>query len=664
MDLEVTEQEQQRYITFLTQIPDIYSKLKHWPSPRQQMLVLAVAACVSQNEKIFLKVHSAGAYKALVKMSRVSQTSSLVKIRYLDMLCAFFEHDSGLRWSLETNHWIDVYKLVLECQEDGPCVGEKVHNILSKFLQKTSKVAPKVCWHVTRQMVQTVTQTAHKLVGKTKKQPMELMTQSETDRLLPSAVCLVESLERLLASPVTDTLRYFIKLGVQEASTTMALLSNDSQLSLCVNRILVILSFYEMTELFDGIKVVNHDPIALSGFLKIIERELKKGHLEAIFELFYFAQKYWKSVSRKMPQYFVKGKAIDIEDELMSFQVEPLVIIAEKLLGVPQTCEEEVRNCYLADILNVYSTEGLQLGYEIREKLNLAPLNVEIAALKCIVKSKSMYSRKNLAIVFQALTYALRDFIKYATKDKQEVDQDQNFAQMLLEAILVYLENFDLSWRESIGSVELTNLVYEFLLLTSKWNPEVVLKALKTLNITISKHMCPNMALLVDTTQSSTLNNLASMLYKKCFNSNSEVRDAALRVVCTICQKVNQGFSSFKQILDECLTPDLILSMAHSDLDWSVRASALKCLQEMILMEGIGGSLLATGFVEKILKITASEQEPFVLKEAINVLSKIYQSECYSGFKIYNVMVQVVFSGPGGVQEEAVRFWEDRKSVV
>jgi len=78
--------------------------------------------------------------------------------------------------------------------------------------------------------------------------------------------------------------------------------------------------------------------------------------------LFYFAQKYWKSVSRKMPQYFVKGKAIDIEDELMSFQVEPLVIIAEKLLGVPQTCEEEVRNCYLADILNVYSTEGLQLG--------------------------------------------------------------------------------------------------------------------------------------------------------------------------------------------------------------------------------------------------------------------------------------------------------------
>lgn len=125
VDLEVTEEEQQRYITFLTQIPHVYAKLKHWPSQRQQMLVLAVAACVSQNEKIFLKLHSTGTYNVLVKMFQV-KTSSLVKIRYLELLCAFFEHDSGLKWSLDTNHWIDVYKLVLECQGVSCCVGEKV----------------------------------------------------------------------------------------------------------------------------------------------------------------------------------------------------------------------------------------------------------------------------------------------------------------------------------------------------------------------------------------------------------------------------------------------------------------------------------------------------------------------------------------------------------
>lgn len=102
-------------------------------------------------------------------------------------------------------------------------------------------------------------------------------------------------------------------------------------------------------------------------------------------------------------------------------------------------------------------------------------MEIEITALKCLIKSKPLYSRKNLAIVFQALTYSLRDFIKYVKKnpDLGEFEYDQWLAEALLEAILVYLENFDLSWRESIGSIELTNLVYEFLYYSSGWSPEV-----------------------------------------------------------------------------------------------------------------------------------------------------------------------------------------------
>lgn len=63
-----------------------------------------------------------------------------------------------------------------------------------------------------------------------------------------------------------------------------------------------------------------------------------------------------------MPQYFLKEKVVNIEDELMSFQVEPIIIIAEKLLGMPQTSEEELRHCYLADILNMSSAGSVSLG--------------------------------------------------------------------------------------------------------------------------------------------------------------------------------------------------------------------------------------------------------------------------------------------------------------
>lgn len=132
-------------------------------------------------------------------------------------------------------------------------------------------------------MIHTLMTVAHKNFAKTKKQPIELINPNNYKNLSSSMTCLVEILERLLASPATDTLKYFMKMQVREASDALSILSNDSDFSLQVNKIIIILSFYEMTELFDGIKVVNHDPIALSGFLRIIERELKKRKYIQLF---------------------------------------------------------------------------------------------------------------------------------------------------------------------------------------------------------------------------------------------------------------------------------------------------------------------------------------------------------------------------------------------
>ncbi|XP_050302002.1 uncharacterized protein LOC126740128 isoform X2 [Anthonomus grandis grandis] len=665
VDFEVTKHEQERYFAFLSKIQEVYAKLNYWPSPKQKMLVLAISAHISQNEKNFLQMSTTGIYKTLIQMAEVSEpaTDCLVKVRYMDMLCSFFEHNAGLRWSLENNHWTQIYDLVLNCQGMSSCVAERVYTTLCQFLQKTSRVAPKVCLHVIKQMIQTPVATAHKHLPKTRKNPIELINNQELTDLMPAMTCLVETLERLLASAVPETLKFFLKLQVREASDTLAILSNDSGMSLQLNRVLIILSFYEMTELFDGIKVVNHDPIALSGFLRIIERELRKSHLETIYELYYYALKYWKNVCRKMPQYFLKEKPIDIENELMSFQVEPLVIIGEKILGVPQTSEEELRKCHLSDLLNMYSQDCLQLGYEIREQIVKCPLSIEMKALKTIIKSKSMYSRKNMAIVFQSMIYSLRDFIKYLKRISIHgaIKNDDLLADSLLEAILVYLENFDLSWRESIGSIELANLVYEFLYYYTNCSAEITLKALKALNITISKHMSPNMALLVDNSNTS-INDLGSMLFDKCFNCDPEVRNASLIVVCTICQKVNKGFSSYKIILEEFLTHDLILTMTLTDSDRSVKATALKCLQEMIKMEDIGEKILGGHLLDKILKLILKEEEPVIIREAITLITQIYKSEWNTKedkSKMHNVMVKVALrEKTQDVQEQTVTFWE------
>ncbi|XP_030760983.1 uncharacterized protein LOC115886080 isoform X2 [Sitophilus oryzae] len=664
VDVEITQQQLDKCLGYLVSTHDLYLQFRDAPlNFSQKQFLLATAGYVARYEQHFNKLNSKRIFGMLMSMMDVKNVSThhKLKSRYVDLLRSFFEHDSGLRWLIEMNGWTDIHELVIECQngeEEG-----NMYNLLSKILQKASKVAPKICLHIIRQVTQNLMTVALKNVPQTKQEPVVPLPISESNRLLPYSTCVVEILERLLAGPTVDILSYFVKLQIREACDTLSMLTNNTEFSLKLDRIVIILSFYEMTDLFDGIKVVNHDPIALSGFLQIVEREMNKEHINTILELFYYAQKYWKCVCRKMPKYFVKEKPIDIEDELMSFQVEPIVVIAEKLFGVPMTAEEELRNCFLADLLNLYSVNCLQLGYEIRKHLSKLPLQTEITALDCLIKSKHLYSRKNLAIVFQVLIYCLRDFTRYVKKypTQGKFDQDQQFADTLLRAIVIYLENFDLSWRESIGSIELTCLVYQFLYYSTQWPPQVVRKALEILNTTISKHMSPNMALLVDTTQNSSLSELGSLLFTKCFSTDSEVRNSSLTVVCTICHKANKGFTSFKKIIEEALLPDLILTMALRDLDCNVRATALKCLQEIIEMKETGQCLLKNGLVDKIIGVFSNENNSVVIREAIILVGKMYRNNNVAQndiSHIYTALLKLAIEENTEIQQYAVEFWE------
>lgn len=122
VDFEVTHEEQQRYLSFLSNVPNMYLKLKRWPSHKQATVILAAAAYLSQNEKNFLITNTNGTYKLLVQMFEALDNGSRdyhMKVKYLEMLCSLVTHEPGLRWSLETNHWINIYDLVIECQESS-----------------------------------------------------------------------------------------------------------------------------------------------------------------------------------------------------------------------------------------------------------------------------------------------------------------------------------------------------------------------------------------------------------------------------------------------------------------------------------------------------------------------------------------------------------------
>nr|CAH7755576.1 unnamed protein product [Callosobruchus chinensis] len=83
----------------------------------------------------------------------------------------------------------------------------------------------------------------------------------------------------------------------------------------------------------------------------------------------------------------------------------------------------------------------------------------------------------------------------------------------------------------------------------------------------------------------SVMGLLGPMLYAKLHDIHWEVRDSALEVICTITRISNKKFPSYRKVIQEAEFPSMVIRLAKKDTEAFVRASALKCLKEMIQVE-------------------------------------------------------------------------------
>lgn len=114
--------------------------------------------------------------------------------------------------------------------------------------------------------------------------------------LKPSLLCLVEIQERLLEAYTAGVLHLMVNIKVEKllqsvwktltaffcfqvdvASDTISKTTNDKVACLSLDRIVLTLSFFKLADIFDGIKSINEDPLAITGFLRIAETETDKG---------------------------------------------------------------------------------------------------------------------------------------------------------------------------------------------------------------------------------------------------------------------------------------------------------------------------------------------------------------------------------------------------
>nr|CAD7568552.1 unnamed protein product [Timema californicum] len=323
---------------------------------------------------------------------------------------------------------------------------------------------------------------------------------------------------------------------------------------------------------------------------------------------------------------------------------------------------------YCEKIHNITCEETLRIMYSFRDFLvdKGSHRQNSLQAVISIMQIKDYLSRDRGVIVFQAFTYSLKDFITgwpNAPVIKNEcVLQYPELLSALLDGLTTLIEQFQITWRDSVESICLFTFT-EQLLNNPCLSAKLAVKTLKLMQRTIQSYMPPNLALLVNTMGGSSINQLGPLIHKRMHDVSWEVRDSALELLHTIATISYVKFTAFQGHVLENELCSLALSLVLDDSESYVRVSALKCLAAMVMVSRYWTDCLCSKNLPNLMiTILRNESEGIVRREAAELIKEIFVHQKFMKSvedEIYQAMTIAATSDLyWEVKVNVLSFWE------
>ncbi|KAJ8916096.1 hypothetical protein NQ315_004462 [Exocentrus adspersus] len=659
-----------------------WEKQGTYPSPAILSFALNVASFVCKDEQTFVTLNSRNIYERLITLININKptTAPTVKVGYIKLVSSFLEHKSGLQWIISTNYWSDIMSLTLKNQT--LYITKEGYKFVAALLVKSVKINEGFCSNVMQLIMAPLNKNAPCIPQNTVTNTMEVRDQAIYQSLCSSLALLTEILQILLENITAEaSLKVYMmfneRFNLEGQIQSLLRIAQNEEFLFDLYRILYITGFFDLYLQFAGkVSIVDcsADLSKSSKLFNIFTENVNKGLVINLMKLTYIGHTYWKNISKSMPVCVRNTDnpiPILFEDQMVMLQLYPIISVSFKLLGAKKAenklYEDEVRDHYVDRILDKASVPTVRIFFQWKNCLMNNPYLFDHAtlALNYLIKSKVMFTRDLGVTVFQTLIYCVQDILNVLKEQSEQISvlaKEFNFMALLLDTIAVYINEFNFTWRDSLESICVMNVAIDFLSISS-WPTKLVVKGLKLIDISISKYLTPNMALLIDNVRDSPMAAVGPMLYAKLHDSSWEVRDTALEVICTISHNADKKFPSFRDtVLDADLT-SLVLKMALHDGESFVRATAVKCLQQMVKVQDFWDNLLKCENVqEKIIQILQNETEGIVRSEAATLLVDIYEHREISAevlTKYYDVMTHAAVADlHWEVKVNALKFWE------
>ncbi|XP_063917687.1 uncharacterized protein LOC135133272 isoform X8 [Zophobas morio] len=645
--------------------------------PNVAAFVLDLVALLAKNEDRFCALNTSNFFIKLVNVAKArSSCDENVKLAYIGLLGAFLEHTSGIEWMIACNFWEDIYQMSLSNGSDD--VVREGRLFVSKILEKTVDLDEGFCSGVVKKMMLPLGENIYKSI-KASSDMRDVSEEVASRFLKPTLTLIGTSLEYFLEGiyfgekDFSVVLVFLKNFHLEERISDFMIIAQARCLAFDIGKIMFVMQFLE---LYVKVATGSVNVATINATVRRMKNNymvnVSKGTAESLMELSGFAQLLWNLIEAKIPPLQLKeSKDCSFADELFLFLILPSYCLLLKFCWEKDKIEEilsdEFRDRFLYKVYGMMGQDTVRACYFWRDTIVPRPDIFQICTLANdrVRHTRKYFSKKAAIVAAQTYIYFLEDLVNsvkdFPRKLDPFLDELPHFEQVFQNLVMLF-EEFHITWQDTLEATNVLTIAFDFLMI-NRWPTSIVVHVLTLINVATAKYMAPNLALLLDRTTDSTIALLGPLLFAKLHDEVPQVKRAAVEVVRTIAHMSSTKFPSLQKVLMDSELPTLVVKMSTCDGESFVRATAIKCLQEMIQVEEIWNNALKTeDLSQKMRDILLNETEGIVRVEAATFMCVAYEHQQFPKDSLDAIYETMIYSSTTDLHWEvkvrALNFWD------
>ncbi|XP_063837827.1 uncharacterized protein LOC135086934 isoform X1 [Ostrinia nubilalis] len=340
---------------------------------------------------------------------------------------------------------------------------------------------------------------------------------------------------------------------------------------------------------------------------------------------------YWsklESVDGISQTFDINGHTFDMRNQLVLLAVVPILTYAAHY-----SKKDTFVDTFYFKFTAISTEHIVKLYFKYKTLLESTDIKKNcLLALREAFKLKGYLNVAQAGIVYQSLYYALDCHVAtdgsgslIPNRTPLTSVEDTKILSFVFDFMFKLLKEHQINWYDSLEIICYQNTIMNVLhnnILPTK----LLIQALNLIDLSIKNFLSPDLSLLVESKNGSTLYEIGKVVRSFMYHEEWEIRDSALQIVLSCTDVAYVKYVPLQKLI---LQNSLIAEAARiviDDNEYYVQASAMKCLASAARIESIWREVLLVHphLYKQLLCIICHNPEGMVRMEAINVLTELY----------------------------------------